>query len=296
MLKISAVIVTYNRLLLLKECIEAVSKQNCHLDKIIIIDNCSTDGTCEYLDDLDFEKIKIIHLSENIGGAGGFSCGIKIAVENGADAVWVMDDDTIPEKDALLQLYDVFTKHSHIGYASSRVLWTDGNDHNMNRPVFKSDKDKSCSIRQLKHSSFVSMLISSKAICAVGLPYKEFFIWKDDTEYSDRMVRSGFEGLYVADSIVIHKTAMNYNADLSTAPVSMAWKFYYWKRNSLFMNKLKYGSGLKFYVKELNHMRIAYMKLLCRPKAERKILWEKILDGYREGLKFNPEIERIDID
>ncbi|MBR1839866.1 MAG: glycosyltransferase family 2 protein [Prevotella sp.] len=292
-MKIYAVIVTYNRLPLLKECIETVRQQSSQLHEIVIVDNNSTDGTHEYLEGIKTDGFSIVHLPENIGGAGGFSCGIKTAVEHGADAVWVMDDDTIPEPDALQKLYDVIVQNPNAGYASSRVLWTDGTDHNMNIPVFCSTSDSTSSVRKLKQSSFVSMLITAKAICTVGLPYKEFFIWKDDTEYSSRIVNSGFDGLFVADSVVLHKTAVNYNADLSTAPVSQAWKFYYWKRNSIFMSKMRYGKGMKFYIKELNHMRIAYMKLLRRPKVERNIFWNKIKEGYHDGLSFAPKIEMI---
>lgn len=79
-MKIDAVVVTYNRKALLIECVEAILKQKYAVDKLIIIDNASTDGTEEEL-----KKIEILNrndvvykkLEKNIGGAGGFYEGIK---------------------------------------------------------------------------------------------------------------------------------------------------------------------------------------------------------------------------
>lgn len=293
MQNIYAVIVTYNRLALLKECVEAVSRQSCGLRSIVIVDNCSTDGTKEYLDGIASEKIKVVHLPENIGGAGGFSRGIKEAVTDGADAVWVMDDDTIPNPDSLQKLAEVATGNPKAGFVGSRVVWTDGTEHNMNRPVFLSSDDEAQQVRQVKQSSFVSMLIMSEAIRAVGLPYKEFFIWKDDIEYARRIVNAGYEGLYALDSVVLHKTPTNYSADLSNAPVSAAWKFYYGQRNTVFMDRQKHGKTLTFFFKELNHLRLALRKLRRRPKEERAVFKEKLMQGFCDGLKFSPQIEYI---
>ena len=78
---INCVVVTYNRLNLLKENIQALKAQTFQLHTIFIIDNCSTDGTREFLDSLSNDtQIKVIHLPENKGGAWGFYEGIKQAV------------------------------------------------------------------------------------------------------------------------------------------------------------------------------------------------------------------------
>ena len=81
-MKFAVTIVTYNRLELLKECIRQVLSQTVPFSYICIVDNHSTDGTGEYLDELVSEtasskeqgaEFHILHLSENIGGAGGFA-------------------------------------------------------------------------------------------------------------------------------------------------------------------------------------------------------------------------------
>lgn len=114
MQKVTAVVVTYNRIELLKECINSLQMQQSLVESagdvqldILIVDNASNDGTHEWIDGLTAEKeFHALHLSENTGGAGGFYSGMKWAVEHGADYVWIMDDDTIPEEDALVKLLD----------------------------------------------------------------------------------------------------------------------------------------------------------------------------------------------
>ena len=69
---INCVVVTYNRLCLLQENILALKQQTFPLHKIFIINNCSTDGTHEFLDSLSNDsQMEIIHLPENKGGAWG---------------------------------------------------------------------------------------------------------------------------------------------------------------------------------------------------------------------------------
>lgn len=93
---VAAVIVTYNRKELLGENIRMLLKQTRSFDQIFIIDNCSTDGTAEYLKENSWKnKSPFIYIKteSNIGGAGGFYSGTKAAFEIGADWIVLMDDD-----------------------------------------------------------------------------------------------------------------------------------------------------------------------------------------------------------
>src|SRR5438128_12609415 len=124
-MKIIAVVVTYNRLPLLKKSLDAVYSQTRKPDAIIVINNGSTDDTGEWLQ----TQPVINYTQENKGGAGGFSYGINKAYGHGADWIWLMDDDTIPQKDSLEKLEAAVTKlQPHldkVGFLSSTVLWAD---------------------------------------------------------------------------------------------------------------------------------------------------------------------------
>src|SRR5208283_3808991 len=114
---VCAVVVTYNRKCLLLECLEALFKQTYPLEAIYIIDNASTDGTPEMLkgkgvirsilnpDNYPLEEatevvisgmhkihIHYFRMHENIGGAGGFYYGTRLAHEAGHKWIWLMDD------------------------------------------------------------------------------------------------------------------------------------------------------------------------------------------------------------
>ncbi len=101
--KICTVIVTYNRYELLKECLDSLLNQTYKTD-ILIVNNASTDGTDIKIKTdgyLKNENIIYKELDKNLGGAGGFSFGVKFALDNNYDYVWLMDDDAEPELNTL---------------------------------------------------------------------------------------------------------------------------------------------------------------------------------------------------
>jgi len=107
--KIAAVVVTYNRKELLKECLDALLAQTYPVDSIILIDNASIDGTPEFLKEQGYlknPKIDYVRLPENTGGAGGFHEGVKRGYKKGYDWLWLMDDDAIAQKNTLEELMD----------------------------------------------------------------------------------------------------------------------------------------------------------------------------------------------
>ena len=76
----AVVVVTYNRLELLKECLKQVENQTVPAKRIIVVNNASTDGTAEYLRECKEKnkQYRTITCMENLGGAGGFAKGIQI--------------------------------------------------------------------------------------------------------------------------------------------------------------------------------------------------------------------------
>ncbi|MCR5695363.1 MAG: glycosyltransferase family 2 protein [Marinilabiliaceae bacterium] len=294
-MNIIAIVVTYNRCDLLRECLDAIqAMSDVKPSKVIVVNNASNDGTEAFLIQISKNPFfEIVTLEKNIGGAGGFAYGMRLAVQQGCDYVWLMDDDTIPQINSLAKLCEKVQINDNVGFVSSHVVWTNGADHIMNRPTQISQIDGPSGCQLLKSSSFVSIMVKSEVIKRIGLPYKEFFIWLDDSEYTQRIVKKGYKGLYATDSIVIHKTKENYGPTIAHAPVSTAWKFYYAQRNSIFMNRQKYGNMIVLVVKELNHLRLAFHNINKRPTSERAIFRKFILKGFRDGFSFKPQIEYV---
>lgn len=304
-MKIAAVVVTYNRLDLLKESLEAVERQTLLPDRVIVIDNNSTDGTAEFLSALDPSRYQVVTLQKNVGGAGGFSLGIKIAVTNGYDLVWVMDDDTIPTSTALARLVRAFSLSDNVGFAVSKSVWVDGSPHKMNCPGLKvASRERSLMFNRystpeipafiVESATFVSMLISAGAVREVGLPIAEFFIWADDIEFSNRMVSAGFIGFYVDNSVVCHKTSDNYFGQPQITPPESAWKFYYQARNTSYLRRKAGKMGkLAFLFRQLNRYRVYAHRINKRTDGNKRLFMRQIRKGLWDGLFFNPKIEKL---
>ena len=301
-MKINAVVVTYNRIKLLKECLEALLIQTYPIQKIIVIDNCSTDETAEYLKRfVANDYFQIIRTEENLGGSGGFSLGLKESVLSGCDYTWLMDDDTIPMSDALERLVEGLGIVKEPGFVCSRVNWTNGEEHRMNTPRLNLKRLKNNAVDSINSHSFllcsactfVSVLISSKVVRCLGLPIKEFFIWADDIEYTERIFEAGYPCVYAMDSVVIHKTVSNYYPCIAEAPVSMAWRFYYQTRNTCYMKRRKTKYLLHFYLAVLNKYRLCVHRIKKRKDGDKKAFLAAVRKGCWDGLKFKPQIEYI---
>src|SRR3989304_9823294 len=104
---IAAVIVTHNRLELLKKCILSLINQSSPLSKIYVVNSGSTDETLEWLGKQ--KEIFVINQS-NQGSSGGFYSGISAAYNDGQDWIWLMDDDCELYQDSLERLIESFKK------------------------------------------------------------------------------------------------------------------------------------------------------------------------------------------
>lgn len=292
---IAAVVVTYNRKELLRECIEALKTSTCSVD-VIVIDNNSTDGTMEYIEDLIGGNVIYKRLKKNLGGAGGFSAGMKYAVKKGYEYVWIMDDDTIVKEDSLDALLSAKDEISDdFGFVSSSVKWIDGSDCKMNMQTYKTnitDYEKTYAakgIYPVKAATFVSLLFSSKAIKQVGLPLKEYFIWGDDKEYTLRM-SSEFACYNVVASEVIHKMNNNEGSNITKDDIGRIDRYYYAYRND-FATARELGPKemcIYFAGFGLNAVRV-----LLYASDNKKARLNVMFRGLISGLKFRPRVRFV---
>lgn len=236
--KVCAVIVTYNRLEMLKECIDALLNQTYSLDGILIINNNSTDGTKEYLDGLvkENKKVQALHLNENIGGAGGFHIGVKEAYEQGYDWIWIMDDDAEPDINCLHNLMNFISSNKNVGFVAPVIINKYSGDcqnyhhKKVNKTLTRDipiplESIKSKEVIEVDANAFVGPLISRQVIKAVGFPREDFFIWLDDTEYTYR-IKQKMNSYLITNALIYHKDG--------TAPIDSIknfWKVCYGLRN-----------------------------------------------------------------
>ena len=287
-----AVVVTYNRRELLQTTLEGIVAGTRVPDAVVIVDNASTDGTAEFLRQYKSPiTIDVVTLNTNVGGAGGFVVGMERAVlDHGADHVWIMDDDTEPQPNALREALDVSESYQQEtgeapAFIASRVVWTDGRDHPMNRMrprMGASEDQRSVAARlgatQIRSASFVSVLIRAEEIRQHGLPIADYFIWNDDLEYTARISRRG-TALTTNASVANHHTKVFGDAGADPGP-----RFYYEVRNKLWVytrsNALAPWEKILFTGASLRN----WTRTIAA-SPHRKVLLAGLLKGLRHSLK-----------
>lgn len=243
--RVIAVVVTYNRLVLLCEALAALEVQSRRPDAVLVVDNASIDGTADAVR-AGFPGVQLYVLTRNTGGAGGFAFGLARALGEGADLIWLMDDDTVPQPGALAALLDARGRYPgrRPTLLASKVIWTDGRDHPMNTPRAKPlarrvERDAAGAVQcvAIRSASFVSVLVGSDACRERGLPLADYFLWNDDFEFTTRLLR-GNVGLLCPASLVVHKTRTFGSSDVDPGS-----RFFYEVRNKVWVLTRSAGLG-----------------------------------------------------
>lgn len=243
--KVVAVVVTRNRKELLKKCLDAIISQTIKPKKIILIDNDSNDGTfrmleeAKYLSSSDFVYKK---LEKNIGGAGGFYEGMKLANKEKPDWIWVMDDDVIPDEDCLEELLTAKVP-ANTSFLASRVV--NVNNQAMNVPGLMINPAETGyadwadriedGLMKISNATFVSILIKNDAVNKFGLPVRDYFIWGDDTEYTTRLINHYGPAYLVGKSRAVHlrKNGAAISIEKETDPERIKMYYYLYRNTSI---------------------------------------------------------------
>lgn len=294
---IVAVIVTHNRLSLLQEAVEAIRQQQLLPQRIIVVNNGCTDRTADWL---ATQTSLAVITQENQGASGGFYTGLQAAYDQGADWVWLMDDDTIARPDTLAILVRSIAAmqqafpENPLGFLVSKAVFTDGHPHWMNLPEvlrvqgnLPFNRFDELGVLLARSASFVSLLVSRQAIAQCGYPIREFFIWADDIEYTTRITRSGLLGAYVPASIVVHKTKTNYSADIYQAKPEEAQKHFYGIRNNLYCRRLWKGE-FAFWSAVLKQVVVIPFRIASKRKDHRRLFMQISWRAAFNAIRFAP--------
>ncbi len=198
--KVCAVVVTFNRLTLLKECIDSLKKQTYHDMDVVVVNNGSTDGTGDYLE--SDNEIKKIH-QDNLGGAGGFYSGMKYGYEHGYDAVWMMDDDGICDENELKNLVEYSDKYN-LDVANALVVSKEDNTKLYDGSEISKCINKDVEVIIGKTRAFNGTYISRAVMDRIGYVNKDLFIYGDDRDYIARVDKYGFRRGTVVNAIHYH--------------------------------------------------------------------------------------------
>lgn len=262
-MKIYAFVVTFNRLELLKRVVECLRNQTYKLEKIIVVNNSSTDGTSKWLEQ---QSDLYVITQDNLGGAGGFHTGVKYCYEDGADWIWMMDDDVFPNSDCLERLIsykDEALCMQPFRYFSDNILveWQANYDLKKAqvRPI-----DFSRETNVINNCCFEGCLINREVVEKIGFPDTRFFIAGDDSSYGWRVSKQ-FKILYIRDARMVR-------AKKSTDVNNSQMYEYYTLRNRHLLSAVYDELGIskrKFNQQTFEMYFVAFFKSLCKFEFKR---------------------------
>ena len=296
MKKTAIVVVTFNRKDLLYKNIEALLAQTEKDREIFIIDNASTDGTREHIAPfIESGAVQYRNTGKNLGGAGGFNYGMKEVLLAGYEYIWMMDDDTIPTPTALEELMraDEILQGNY-GFLSGMALWKDGAPCKMNKQkLIKNWYDEAhllqYGLARTYYATFVSFFLKSEVAKKMGLPIKEFFIWGDDVEYTNRLQKE--YPCYVAGrSIALHDTANNEGSNIAKDDAARIGRYKFAYRNEMYIAK---QNGIKGLLRQFAKICLHLLRVLASGNHKFK-KWGVIIGSSFKGIFFNPKIEYVE--
>ena len=216
--RVAAIIVTHDRIEKLRLCVDAVRAQTFPVAGIIVVDNASTDGTAEWTDSQP--DVQAIHQGDE-GSAGGLYTGITEAMEQAFDAMWMLDDDALPEATALERLVYARANDGSNVVGSVVVSYEDPEVLSFQVPklssysgLFDYYRELTDRVEDLRAESDErgypwsmfsnSILLPRHVVETVGLPKREFYMGGEEIEYHYRVRSHGFGTFVVLDSVCRH--------------------------------------------------------------------------------------------
>jgi len=280
-----------------KETIKCIESANCVLYqnvKILIVDNGSDDGSAKEFRKR-FPNIDIIENKKNLGYAGGNNVGIKKALNNKADYVFLVNSDVVIDPNCINELVKLaeqdfsigivgpknyfFDKPNTICFAGGKINLFTGQSVHMG--VCEKDKGQYDDIEDVDYITGSAIMIKSEVFEKIGLFDERFFAWYEDSDFCIRAKNSGFCVRLVPQARIWHKVSQSiggHGAPLQT---------YYGIRNILLFMR-KHGKCKHWFVFApyyfYKYIARKSLSSLRQKKRSRliylKIIWRALVDSW----------------
>mgnify|MGYP000875093325 FL=1 len=234
-------ILNYNGKTTLPRCLRSVFRLNYPLFRVVVLDNDSSDGSFEHARRA-YPKAHFIKNSENVGFARGINVGIRFALDQRAEYVWLINPDAVVSEDSLGLLVNILEHNPHAGMASPRIvsptnaLWFGGGTIRWLRMRAVHAPLRSETIPfETGFLSGCAPLIKSSVFKAIGLFDERFFLYYEDVDLSYRAKRKGF-------SIIVHpKATVTHSEESAKNPEKTYWLvrsgLFFFKKHAPFFGK-----------------------------------------------------------
>lgn len=208
---------------------------------VLLVDNGSTDGTSEAVRK-EFPWVTVLETGENLGFTGGNNVGIRYALENGADYVLLLNNDTIVDPLFLREMLSVASSSDRIGFVSPKIYFLDPPDllwfagarfstrtgYGRVTGYRERDRGQYDEIREIDRPCGCAMLVP-RALCEkAGLMDDGIFLYVDEVEWMLRAREYGFRAFYAPNAKVWHKVSASMGRENQPDAI------YYGIRNTLY--------------------------------------------------------------
>ena len=215
---IGIIVINWNNVEQTLKCLNSVYKMDYPYYKVLVIDNGS-DEDPELVLRKQFQRIKYIRNSSNLGYTGGNNLGMKAFISEGVDFIWLLNNDAVVEKDCLSNLINSCIKHKNVGLASP-VIYNNNFDNKLlycgtSIDIEKGTKRQARNFNELQqwvqtipHTICLwgtALLISRPVIEEIGYLDERFFAYSEDMDYSIRSINAGFENIIVENAKLFHE-------------------------------------------------------------------------------------------
>lgn len=231
------------------ECIKSISCITYPNYRIIVVDNASCDDSTLVIRER-FPEVLIIQNETNLGFAEGNNVGIKRALENGAEYIFLLNNDTVVDPELINHLVGFAESDSKIGIVGPMIyyherpdeIWFAGGliDWNTGLAIHIGknyvDDGQFDAVRYVEYITGCAIMIKSEVCNSIGLMDSRFYLYYEETDWCARAAEAGFQICFIPQGKVWHKISV------TTGGKRSALGYYYYARNRmLFVRKHKRG-------------------------------------------------------
>jgi GT2 family glycosyltransferase len=221
---VSLILLNWNQPHFTLACLRSLDKVTYPNFDVIVVDNGSADNSIEQIESIRPElkyNLQVITNKRNLGFAEGNNVGIRAAMEQGANYVLLLNNDTEVDPDFIQPLMKMAQSNPKIGitgpkiyyYDDPKLIWSAGgvftrSGWTQQLGVNERDSEELNRLRQVDYVSGCAMLVKRAVIEKAGMLDPRFFIYYEETDWCARTAKAGFTIWYVPESVLWHKISL----------------------------------------------------------------------------------------
>ncbi|MDF2386932.1 glycosyltransferase family 2 protein [Nostoc ellipsosporum NOK] len=229
------------------ECLESVQKIDYPNYKILLVDNGSIDDSVAAIRER-FPQVSIIENGANLGFAAGNNVGIDYAISQGADYIFLLNNDTIVDPQILWAFIRANKQYPDAGILGSKIyyykqpqkIWYAGVEWIPSQARFlhlgcgNIDNDKDW--REFQFPEYIcgcAILVKAEVVKKIGMLEPKYFLMWEEVDWCYRAKRAGYKCLLVPESKVWHKISSSFSGG-DKAP---HYQYFWWRNRLLWVER-----------------------------------------------------------